>query len=268
MLRDEYPVGVRLIMFVVAAATCFTGCGSDGTPAGGQSRPPSSAATAAVDTPITSPPTMTAPLQPRPRVLIVGDSTLMAVDRYGALEKFEGIDYVFSAESCRTLGVPSCGDPPVPPNTVEAITAATGPFDLVVIMAGYDEWWTSFPSSFDRVVDAARVQGAEHVIWLSYREGVGYVAPDGASANEAFVRNNQTLRSKVTLPQFSDVVIADWFTYSAESTDWLTRDGIHLTPNGAREVATYIARKIAFVEGLPCPDSSPAAACPDPDIRS
>ena len=192
----------------------------------------------------------------------------MAVDRYGALEELGAFDYVFSAESCRTLGVPSCGDPPIPPNAVETIDAATGPFDVVVIMAGYDEWWTSFPSSFDRVVDAARIQGARHVIWLSYREGVGYVAPDGSSANEAFVRNNQTLRSKVTLSQFADVVIADWFTYSAESSDWLTRDGIHLTPNGARAVAEYIARKIAFVEGLPCPESPVAAACPDPDLGS
>ena len=192
----------------------------------------------------------------------------MAVDRYGALEEFDDFDYVFSAESCRTLGVPSCGDPPIPPNAVDTITAATGPFDVVVIMAGYDEWWTSFPSSFDRVVEAARVQGAQHVIWLSYREGVGYVAPDGASANEAFVRNNQTLRSKVTLPQFADVVLADWFTYSADSTDWLTRDGIHLTPNGARAVAEYIARKIAFVEGLPCPAASTIDPCADPDVRS
>src|SRR5215216_914084 len=153
-------VGVRRPLVLVVAATCLIGCGSDGTTARDESRPPSSAATAAVETPITSPTTITVPLQSRPRALIVGDSTLMAVDRYGALEELDGIDYVFSAESCRTLGVPSCGDPPIPPNAVETITAATGPFDVVVIMAGYDEWWTSFPSSFDRVVDAARMHGA------------------------------------------------------------------------------------------------------------
>ena len=262
----------RLFPIVVAGvvAACATGCGSDGQARRDESRPPSSAATAAVETPITSPPTVTTSVQPRPRALIVGDSTLMAVERYGALDDLRGFDYVYSAESCRTLGVPSCGDPPVPPNTVETITAAEGPFDVVVIMAGYDEWWTSFPSSFDRVVDAARVQGARHIIWLSYREGVGYVAPDGASANEAFVRNNQTLRSKVTLPQFADVVIADWFTYSADSIDWLTRDGIHLTPKGARAVAEYITRKVAFVAGLPCADSVEPASpvCPDPDVKS
>ena len=258
---------VRRLLVLVVAATCLIGCGSDDTPSRSESRPPSSAATAAVETPITSPPTATTPVQPRPRVLIVGDSTLMAVDRYGALEEFDGFDYVFSAESCRTLGVPSCGDPPIPPNAVETITAATGPFDIVVVMAGYDEWWTSFPSSFDLVVEASRMQGARHVIWLSYREGVGYVAPDGSTANEAFVRNNQTLRSKVTLAQFADVVIADWYTYSAESTDWLTRDGIHLTPNGARAVAEYIAAKIAFVERLPCPGSSASEPpCTDPDL--
>ena len=264
---------MRRLFVIVMVAMCSTACGSDGQPIRAQGRPPTSAATEAVETPITSPPTVTTSVQPRPRALIVGDSTLMSVERYGALDDLRGFDYVFSAESCRTLGVPSCGDPPIPPNAVETITAAEGPFDVVVVMAGYDEWWTSFPSSFDRVVESARLQGADHVIWLTYREGVGYVAPDGASANEAFVRNNQTLRNKVTLPQFADVVLADWFTYSAESTDWLTRDGIHLTRTGAGSVADYISRKLAFVEGLPCADAAASeppveTSCPDPDLGS
>ena len=130
-------------------------------------------------------------------MLLIGDSTLLAVDRYNGYEAFRGFDYVYDAESCRTLGIPSCGDGPVPPNAVEAIGAADGNFDDVVIMAGYDEWWNSFPDSFDEVVAAARAKGARNIIWLTYPEGVEYKLLTGERADEAFIKNNQTLRDKV-----------------------------------------------------------------------
>lgn len=190
------------------------------------------------------------------RVLLIGDSTLLAVRRYNAFDALRGFEYVFDAESCRTLGIPSCGEEPKPPNSVEAIAAADGTFDIVVIMAGYDEWWTSFPSSFDEVVEASRAKGASHVIWLTFREGVGYTAPDGATANEAFVKNNVTLRQNVASGRYPDVVIADWFEYTKSpdvESEWLSKDGIHLTQNGAFAVADYISRTIAHLEGKPCP---------------
>ena len=92
------------------------------------------------------------------RVLLVGDSTLLAVGSYGLLHAFQGFDDVYEAASCRTLGVPSCGRNPVP-NSVATINAADGRFDVVVIMAGYDEWWTTFPDSFEAVNAAARAKG-------------------------------------------------------------------------------------------------------------
>ncbi|MGH9134286.1 MAG: hypothetical protein ACRDZZ_10150, partial [Ilumatobacteraceae bacterium] len=183
-------------------------------------------------------------------------------------------DPVYEAASCRTLGVPSCGRPPVPPNSVETIDAAIGRFDVVVIMAGYDEWWTTFPSSFDAVNAASRAKGARRIVWLNYREGVGYIAPDGSTANEAFVRNNQTLRDKVASGTDPDVVIADWYGYTSTSTTqtWITSDGIHLTFRGAYGVADYISRTLANLEGRPCPQpwfvGGPLdAPCPDPDAH-
>ncbi len=265
---------------LIAAMLLASGCAGDGT---SQSvtgnRPPSSAAIAASQTEISSAPAVatestesTVIQQPPARVLLVGDSTLLAVERYRVLSAFRGFDYIYSAESCRTLGVPSCGDPPLPPNALQAILAADGTFDIVVVMAGYDEWWTSFPNSFDLVVDASRSKGAERIIWLTYREGVGYVGPDGATANEAFVRNNQTLRDKTSSGQFPDVVLADWYSYSAPTTKWLSEDGIHLTKVGARAVADYISRMIAFVQGLPCPMPWVAGGpidqvCQNPDLH-
>jgi len=203
------------------------------------------------------------------RALLVGDSTLLAVGSYGLLHAFQGFDDVYEAASCRTLGVPSCGRNPVP-NSVATINSANGRFDSVVIMAGYDEWWTTFPDSFDAVNAAARAKGARRIIWLTFREGVGYTMPDGSTANEAFVKNNQTLRDKVASGANPDVVIADWYGYTSATPTWLSSDGIHLTFTGAYGVADYISRTIASLEGRPCPqpwvEGGPIEApCSDPD---
>ena len=182
-------------LLAFAALIVATACGST-TPAAKPTASPVATAVDNVPATVTALPQLTPPKPRVPRVLLVGDSTLLAVDRYNGYRALLGFNYVFDAESCRTLGIPSCGDRPLPPNTVEAIGNADGSFDDVVIMAGYDEWWTSFPTSFDSVVAAARAKGARHIIWLTYREDVQYKLLTGERANEAFVKNNQTLRAR------------------------------------------------------------------------
>lgn len=63
---------------------------------------------------------------------LIGDSTLLAVDRYNGYTALLGFKYVFDAKSCRTLGIPSCGNRPLPSDAVEAIGKADGDFDDVV----------------------------------------------------------------------------------------------------------------------------------------
>lgn len=215
-------------------------------------------------------PTTTAQQQHKPRVLLIGDSTLLAIERYNGYRALRGFDYVIDAESCRTLGIPSCGKRPLPPNTVEAIGKADGSFDDVVIMAGYDEWWTSFPDSFDEVVAAARAKGADQIIWLTYREGVTYKLLTGEPADESFVKNNQTLRSKVASGAYPDVRLAQWYPHTPDDIGWISKDGIHLTRTGALGVADYISRWVAHAEGLPCPmpvipGGTIEALCSNPD---
>ena len=205
-------------------------------------------------------------------MLLIGDSTLLAVDRYNGYRALRGFDYVLDAKSCRTLGIPSCGQRPLPPNAVEAIGAADGDFDYVVVMAGYDEWWTSFPESFDEVVAAARGKGSQRIIWLTYRQGVTYKLLTGEPADEAFVKNNQTLRDKVASGAFPDVLLAQWYPHVPPDNGWLSGDGIHLTLDGALGVADYISRWIAYVEGRPCPmppvrGGTVGATCPNPDTQ-
>jgi hypothetical protein len=255
----------RLCVIVAGLAVLVVACGSD-TPAASPTQVQGATTTAAAPIPTTTE-------APRlPRVLLIGDSTLLAVERYNGYRALRGFDYAYDAKSCRTLGIPSCGKRPLPPNAVEAITAADGAFDYVVLMAGYDEWWTSFPDSFDEVVNAARAKGAQRIIWLTYREGVPYKLLTGERADEAFVKNNQTMREKVASGAFPDVLLAQWYPHTKTDNGWISRDGIHLTLEGALGVADYISRWIAYLEGRPCPmPTAPggvlAPTCANPDTE-
>lgn len=202
-------------------------------------------------------------------MLLIGDSTLQAVERYEKLETFRGMDAVYDARSCRLLAVPSCGKNP-PPNTVAVIDSAEGTFDVVVVMAGYDEWYDTFSASFDQVVASSRAKGAKRIVWLSSPEGVPYLLPNGRPGNDSLVVINQIMRDKVASGAFPDVVIADWFHYASAASGWWNGDGIHLSPTGAMGVADYISRKVAFAASLPCPmPCEPGGAietpCSDPD---
>jgi hypothetical protein len=213
-------------------------------------------------------------VQPPARALLVGDSTLAGVRWYGTTEALLGYPYVLTAESCRRLATASCRgrEGYTPTNAVTAIRNASGSFGTVVIMGGYDDWWTVFSSSFDQVVAAARAKGARTIVWLTYREGVGYVNPSGSSANVAFVKNNEILREKMASGQFPDVVLADWNGYTATTSGWLASDGIHLTLAGSYAAADYISRHLAHLENRACPMPWVAGAavdvpCPNPDVH-
>ena len=268
----HHRVGVSLL--VAATLTTLSACGStDATanPATTTAVPTTTSVASSTSPPTSVTSTTVAPYVP-PRVLLIGDSTLLAVDRYDGFRALRGFDYLYDAESCRTLGIPSCGDPPIPPNAVEAIGAANGGFDYVVIMAGYDEWWTSFPDSFDEVVAASRAKGAHTILWLTYPEGVPYKLLTGERADEAFIKNNQTLRDKVATGQFPDVLLAKWYPHVRQNSGWITDDGIHLSLEGALGVSDYISRWVAHSEGVPCPMPSVLGGpiepvCSNPDTQ-
>lgn len=205
-----------------------------------------------------------------PRVLLVGDSTLLAVKEYGTLGVLRGMDPVYEAASCRALAQRSCGDNP-PANSVTVIDRVQGAFDVVVVMAGYDEWFTTFADSFDRVVASARAKGAKRIVWLTYPENVDYLLPDDRPANDSLVNMNLIMGDRVATGEYPDVVVADWRTYTAATQGWYSRDDIHLSRTGAYAVADYISRKVAAIGGAACPAPREVGGdvetpCPDPDV--
>lgn len=204
----------------------------------------------------------------RSRALLVGDSTLAGINVYtDSWAALRGFDAVIDAESCRRLMRPSCFSNVTyrTPNTaVEAILGTPGSLDIVVVKAGYNDWFSDFPVEFDAVVGAARSKGAHTIIWLNQNETVRR-----DTARRAYQENNVDLRRLATLPQYSDVVFADWLGYSDQRQDWF-HDGTHVTRAGAFATTDYVARWIAALEHRPCPRPWVAGGpipdpCPPPD---
>ncbi len=203
------------------------------------------------------------------RVLLVGDSTLAVLSVYPYTRAaLQGFDPIVDAAPCRRLLRPSClsNTTGLIPNTaVEGITDTAGSIDMLVVKTGYNDWFSDFPKEFDAVVNAARAKGAHTIIWLSYNIG-----SHSRTSSLAYHENNIDLFQLVQLPQYSDVVLADWQAYSAGGNGWFSVDGIHLGPSGGFAVADYVSRWVAFVEHKSCPQPWTVGGvvpdpCPNPD---
>jgi hypothetical protein len=209
------------------------------------------------------------PPPPRPRALLVGDSTMAGIRWYGnSRVALQGFDFVLDVESCRRLATLSCRgrEGRTPPNAVQAIQAAPGTFDIVVVQTGYNDVTSTFSWAFDQVVAAARAKGAERIVWLTYRRGGTYSQPGtGTWGDTAYASHNATLAAKVASGQFDDVVLADWNTYTSQAAHWFTPDGIHFTVTGAYGASDFISRHIAHLGKVPCPvPQAPGWRTPNP----
>ena len=118
---------------------------------------------------------------------------------------------------------------------------------------------------------AARARGIPRIVWLTYREPVGYQSPSEASNAANYVTYNALLRSKVASGAYPDVVLADWNAYTASRPEWFHSDGVHVDVPGAWAAGTYVSRTLAFLDRRPCPTGlggpvAPGGWCASPDV--
>src|SRR6056297_695521 len=196
-----------------------------------------------------------------PSISLIGDSTLTGVRwyaDYGALTRF---DLVFSAESCRRTYEQSCisQEGYRSANVIEAMRTLDGELgQVLVVMSGYNDPGDTIDEAIDGVVDEARRQGVEHVVWLTLRtsDDVVYSDPQEQSSIETFRRYNEQL---VAAADASDgyLQVADWATWSNGASSWFETDGIHLTPSGVDALTSFIAATVDRV--LAGEDVSPSA---------
>ncbi len=206
-------------------------------------------------------------------VLMISDSAFAGIRWTGALPLLQGAVWDARLESCRRLIGVSCRgrEGYSPPTAVtELSTVAPGAYRILVVATGYNDWSGLFPSGVDAVMSRARAKGIDRVVWLTYREKVGYVSPGGASNQATFAANNAHLVSVLMEARYPELILADWNSYSRWRPSWVTSDGVHLTAQGAPEAAMYVSRKLAFLERRPCPPdiggpTTPGGWCADPD---
>lgn len=196
------------------------------------------------------------------QVSLIGDSTLTGVRwyaDYGALTRF---DFVLSAESCRRTIEQSCisREGYRSANVIAAMRSLDGQLGgVLVVMSGYNDPLWTIDEAIAGVVDEARRQDVDHVVWLTLRTSgdVDYSDPQEQSSINTFRDYNRQLVEAAAASE-GFLQVADWATYSNGASGWFESDGVHLTRRGVDALTTFLTGTIERV--LAGEDVSPAAA--------
>jgi hypothetical protein len=192
----------------------------------------------------------------RPRVLIVGDSTLAAMEWEPAAQAtLGGLDFKLDAKSCRTISVPSCrgrndpitGERTVPLNGLAVVgNEPANAFDELVLMIGYNESSATFAQSLPLMLNLARSKGYKHVTWLTFHVAGTYQPPlDG----DASYRSNNVILKAAVAEQNGYLTLLDWNTYADDTGGLLQSDGAHLSVAGAYAVGDFIHSAVDVLWG-------------------
>ncbi|HEX9257981.1 MAG TPA: peptidoglycan-binding protein [Acidimicrobiales bacterium] len=225
---------------------------------------PSTTTTEPPTTTTTEPPTTTTttPTRPpgvRPRVTLVGDSTMAALDwydSYGGLALLGGYyDVQVDVRSCRRLVSLSCygRDGLRPPTALQVVQSRAGALgEVVVVMTGYND--TTISNAIDAIVDASLAGGAKKVLWLTYRTNTTYTLGGSVPAGFAsiYLSHNNLLR--VRADARPELAVSEWDAYSGGRSALFSSDGIHFTPVGSVVLADYIRLALDnLLFGTPAP---------------
>jgi hypothetical protein len=183
----------------------------------------------------------------RPRVFLLGDSTLAALDWEPAAQStLDGLNFKLDAESCRAISIPSCrgrADPVtgvriIPDNALTVVgNQPARAFDELVLMIGYDESSATFAKSLPLMLSLARTKGYKHVTWLTFHVDGSYQPPlDG----DASYRSNNVILKAAVAEQNGYLTLLDWSTYADDTGGLLQSDGAHLSVAGAYAVGDFI----------------------------
>lgn len=261
----------RLVTGLICAAlvVSFTSSISraDTSVPGESTTPTSTTTTVATETTLesTTTTTTTTTTVPRvkPRVLLVGDSTMAAVRWFQAGRKaLSGASFIIDVESCRSIGGYSCfgREYRAPSTAYEVVQSVKGKLDVVVLMAGTHHNPATVESdlrSFRRIVAK---KGAKLVV-LNLRDlNRSTASIDGFTLIE---RVNGMIETMFETPRYENTYIANWKAFSRGHDDWFRSDGIHLTVRGTLALGWFISNFVAHVAEVPCA-SSEREICPKP----
>lgn len=214
-------------------------------------------------------------VQPPRRATIISDSAMAGVRWNGALPGLRGFNPDDRLESCRRLVDMSCnGREGRRPNTalVEiGLLPAALPRDVLIIAVGYNDYDSRFAAQSRQVLDAAVAKGYETIAWVTYREDVTYRLPRDTDRAVSNYRNmNAELRALIASGDYPALTLWDLDEYTRTAARVFTPDGVHQLQYGSWLVADWLSRKMASLDGRPCPvpwapGTELEEVCPDPN---
>lgn len=217
------------------------------------------------ETTIESTTTTTTTTVPRvkPRVLLVGDSTMAAIRWFKDGRKaLSGSTFIVDVESCRSIGGYSCWGRELraPSTAYEVVESVKGRLDVVVLMAGTHHNPATVEADLRSLRRIVAKKGAKLVV-LTLRDLNRPTATIGGVT--LIERVNEMIERLFETPQYENTYIANWKAFSRGHDDWFRSDGIHLTVPGVLALGWFISHVVAHVSELPC-DSFSTEICPLP----
>jgi len=165
------------------------------------------------------------------RVTVFGDSaaTAMAYDPEAKRILGRGIDLKLEVAACRRVGDTSCPyDGVRPPNVIERATElGRGLGPVVVVLVGYNDYETTYADNIRDAIATFRKAGVERVLWGTLR-----------AERQSYLSMNEDIFAAAK--RYPEMTVLDWNALSKQHDGWLQLDGIHLTPEGSRGMATMV----------------------------
>lgn len=164
------------------------------------------------------------------RVTFVGDSvpgSIMYSPRARSILA-RGLTTRLDLRVCRRLATASCsyqGSAPTSAlQSVQSLGRSLG--DVLIVDVGYNESAFGYREGIDRVMRAARAQGASGVVWVLLRE-----------TRDVYRQTNAVIRA--AQKRWPDLLVADWNAYSS-GKPWFSSDGLHMGVSGADALAAFV----------------------------
>ena len=171
----------------------------------------------------------------RPQVTLVGDSVAASLGYVPSARARlgRGLSLRLDTAVCRRLVQPSCVYQGAAPSTalqaVQSYGHALG--EVLIVKVGYNEGAPGYADGIDRVMRAARAQGAKAVVWSTLRE-----------TSSIYTETNRVIRKAAR--RWPQLRVADWNALS-RGKPWFGRDGLHLTATGANALAGLLRQQVA-----------------------
>ncbi len=163
---------------------------------------------------------------------MIGDSVpdAIAYESEALATLRRGADVDLELAPCRRVGQTSCPYKDSTPPTVLQLVEKLGRTlagSTVIVAVGYNDFEQAYAGNIEDALTALRALDVQHVLWLTLR-----------AERQSYLAMNDMIRAAAE--RHPEMSVVDWNLYSRSHPDWFQPDGLHLTWQGARALATLL----------------------------